>query len=271
MPTVQAMPLNQAITPAIASASINNIGLSSGHHRHHYHQLLFGIQGQTRCAFDTTENIIDLTCCCAVPAGQGHAYKGITGNADILVINFEAEGGLSQLLRHANKTSFLETLFGQGRFIPADIQLAQQVQTLANNLLTSSADPLLQLHLVTGLLLKLENLLAERECSSGRKGKISLARLNQLIDGHLSKPLSVSAMATYMGVSESHFYAKFVQSFHESPHQYALNRRLCWAKNMIASSNLTLSDIAYEIGFSSLSAFSRAFKQRFHCSPSQWR
>ena len=101
-------------------------------------------------------------------------------------------------------------------------------------------------------------------------GRIDLDQLNQIIDAHLCKPLSVSEMARYMNISESHFYALFMKEFGQSPHQYLLHRRLHWARSFIIWGELKLTDIAYAIGFSSPSAFSRAFKQYFGCPPSHW-
>jgi len=230
---------------------INNIGLSAGTHHHSHHQILFGIQGETQCAFDHTENIIDLTRCCAVPAGQRHAYEGRHSNSDILVINIDTAGRLAALLSGTTENSVLDRLFDREQFIATDLQLAQQVQALAQTLLVPTPNHLLQVHQMTGLLLTLENILCADHKTAADRRKIAVHQLNQLIDAHLRLPLSVAKMAYHLRISESHFYAQFLKEFGESPHQYALNRRLTWAKTMMLQGSVKLTDIAYEVGFSS--------------------
>ena len=253
----------------IPDMRINSIGLTAGTHSHKHHQLLFGIQGQTQCALGHTEDIIDIGRCCAVPAGQRHAYEGSHRNSDVLVINIDRAGCLASLLGGSPTNPVLERLFDREQFISADPQLAQQVQALTQTLLAPVPNYLLQLHQITGLLLNLEKMLSVDTTIKDHSGKIAIQTLNQLIDAHLHQPLSVAEIAHHLRISESHFYALFLKEFGESPYQYALHRRLKWAKSMVCEGVLSITDIAFEVGFASASAFTRAFKHQFGQTPTQ--
>ena len=82
---------------------------------------------------------------------------------------------------------------------------------------------------------------------------------------------TVSACAEAAGISLHHFLRLFHEVHHQTPHQYLSARRICVAKQLLEESNLSLSEIAVEVGFGGVSAFGRMFKQQVGCSPSTYR
>ena len=57
----------------------------------------------------------------------------------------------------------------------------------------------------------------------------------------------------------------------ETPHQRLLARRLQEARNLLATSNQNLKELAFECGFSSAEHFCRTFKERFGMTPGEYR
>lgn len=63
----------------------------------------------------------------------------------------------------------------------------------------------------------------------------------------------------------------FMALHHESIGKYIKRMKLEKAAQYLKYSNTSITDIAYEIGYSDIAAFSKAFKNQFNCAPSQFR
>ena len=64
------------------------------------------------------------------------------------------------------------------------------------------------------------------------------------------------------------YYNKiFAKKFNTSPKQYLINKKLNHAKDLIVSSNLSITEISEYTGFQSVYHFSRLFKKHFNMSP----
>ncbi len=99
----------------------------------------------------------------------------------------------------------------------------------------------------------------------------SLQRVCDLIDAQLDHPLDLDAMARMAHLSRFHFLRAFRKSFHETPHQYLKRKRMERAKDLLANSELPITEICFAVGFESLGSFSALFHQAVGWSPSIYR
>ena len=91
------------------------------------------------------------------------------------------------------------------------------------------------------------------------------------IAAHLDRPILIAELADLVGLSPFHFQRLFLQGLGESVSVYIRRRRLEQAAKLLtASSPPSVIDIAISVGFESHSAFSRAFKSQYGCSPSDF-
>jgi len=101
-----------------------------------------------------------------------------------------------------------------------------------------------------------------------------LARVKRRIDEQLADPsLSVGSLAAELGVSSSHIHRVF-KSEPLTPSQYIWERRLEACSRDLLDPRLagrSVADIAYGRGFNDAAHFSRTFRERFGCSPREWR
>ncbi len=101
-----------------------------------------------------------------------------------------------------------------------------------------------------------------------------LAQIKRLIAEQLSDPgLSVSSVASDLGLSVGHVHRIF-KNEPTSLTRYIWERRLDACSSDLLDPRLAgraVGDIAYSRGFSDAAHFSRAFKERFGCSPREWR
>ncbi|MEM7375670.1 MAG: AraC family transcriptional regulator [Bacteroidota bacterium] len=93
----------------------------------------------------------------------------------------------------------------------------------------------------------------------------------EIIHSHLYEDLSIQDLAFFSGLSLSSFKRKFKSVFDTSPTQYIKTKRLEKAKTLLATTNLRISDIAYDCGFNDIGYFSKTFHAAFDCAPSDYR
>jgi AraC-like DNA-binding protein len=72
-------------------------------------------------------------------------------------------------------------------------------------------------------------------------------------------------------MSYSKFRKLFKESTGESPNQYHLNLRLDKAKELLHTTNLNVTEVAYNLGFESVFYFSKLFKKKNGVSPKSYR
>jgi AraC-like DNA-binding protein len=98
-----------------------------------------------------------------------------------------------------------------------------------------------------------------------------LCRARDLLRETDSDPLSIEAVARAAAVSPFHFIRQFRALFGETPHQYRIRARIERAKDLLASSDYSVTDVCMEVGFSSLGSFSDLFARRVGTAPSVYR
>lgn len=93
---------------------------------------------------------------------------------------------------------------------------------------------------------------------------------NYIIDNINNDRLSVSEICHAFGMSESSLLRKLKKITGLSPARYMTELKLNHAKTLIQSREFgSISEVAYQVGFKSIQAFSRSFKQRFGTSPTE--
>lgn len=99
-------------------------------------------------------------------------------------------------------------------------------------------------------------------------------RLGKAVTAVLDRPSarhSVAALASVAGMSRSAFAREFSHSFAMSPMEFVAKTRLHLAAEMLRSTSMPVKVIAANIGFSSRSHFSRAFRDAYGADPSSYR
>ena len=81
----------------------------------------------------------------------------------------------------------------------------------------------------------------------------------------------VEALASRVGVSARHLRRLFLEHIGASPVQVAQTRRLHFAKKLLDETNLSITQIAFNAGYSSVRRFNDAFRKTFACPPSGHR
>ena len=99
--------------------------------------------------------------------------------------------------------------------------------------------------------------------------RVFITRVSQIIEENLSnETFTVNTLVEEMGTSYSQFFSRVKKITGYSPKDILLSARLEKAKELLKGGENNVSEIAYMVGFSSLSSFSRAFKNKFGTKPS---
>ena len=99
-----------------------------------------------------------------------------------------------------------------------------------------------------------------------------LTRAVKIIDQHISNPdFSVRMFGKELGMSRTQLHRKIKALTNHSPHMFIRLMRLNRAAFSLSKDTGNVSDVAYEVGFTNLSHFSKTFKEHFGYTPSEYR
>lgn len=118
---------------------------------------------------------------------------------------------------------------------------------------------------------KIENFLKSADTVVRRsvEGNI-VAHAKDYIQKHLYDPVSVADIARSIPVSASYLSSTFKKNTGEALSYYISQQKLELAKELIRSGNYTFTQIAQQLGYSSVHYFSSQFKKKFGLTPTQY-
>ncbi|HET8986637.1 MAG TPA: helix-turn-helix transcriptional regulator [Trueperaceae bacterium] len=91
------------------------------------------------------------------------------------------------------------------------------------------------------------------------------------MDRSFDAELEVPSLAASVGSSAAHFSRTFKDVFGETPHRYLQRRRVERAMYLLRETDVSVTDVCFDVGFNSLGTFSRTFKEIMGISPTQFR
>jgi AraC-like DNA-binding protein len=100
---------------------------------------------------------------------------------------------------------------------------------------------------------------------------VRLRRARDRMDREYARPLDVPALARSAFMSAGHFSRSFHAAFGETPYSYLMTRRIERAKALLRRGDLTVTDVCFEVGCTSLGSFSSRFTELVGESPSSYR
>jgi AraC-like DNA-binding protein len=98
-----------------------------------------------------------------------------------------------------------------------------------------------------------------------------LRRVRDRIDREYAQPLDVEALARGAHMSAGHLSREFKLAYGESPYSYLMTRRIERAMALLRRGDLSVTEVCFAVGCSSLGTFSTRFTELVGVPPSTYR
>jgi AraC-like DNA-binding protein len=98
-----------------------------------------------------------------------------------------------------------------------------------------------------------------------------LRRVRDRIDREYAQPLDVEALARGVHMSAGHLSREFRQAYGESPYSYLMTRRIERAMALLRIGELSVTDVCFAVGCTSLGTFSTRFTELVGVAPSTYK
>lgn len=216
-----------------------------------FHSLSFRLSGSIRILSGTTEWFSDRGCVTFIPKGLPYRTE-VLEDGEMLVIHFDTTTdyeGLYPAVIHPDESQSLQETFAR---------VAQWSRTGNDyRCLAGCYEILAQLE----------------QWVSVPKKEVLPPRMRQakrMIDENFNETLTVSALARQAGISEAYFRREFRQCFGLSPVDYIRKVRIEHAKLLLSMGYYSVSDVAVNCGFNSISYFSYEFRRATGATPMEY-
>jgi transcriptional regulator GlxA family with amidase domain len=98
-----------------------------------------------------------------------------------------------------------------------------------------------------------------------------LRRARDLMDREFAQPLDVAALARTAFMSTAHFSRRFREAYGETPYSHLMTRRIERAQALLRRGELSVTEVCFAVGCTSLGSFSARFTQILGETPSAYR
>ncbi len=223
-------------------------------HHHDYHQLVLPVEGSLSMSVGNKRGQVDSRQAAFIAAGEDHSFAAPDLNRFVV-----ADIPVAMALAMHRLPAFIQldqTLSQYTAFLHLHMKSAD----------TATKSPASQ----TTMLMLLVQLLGERFGAKVAPDKrVTAAR--HWLDQHYQSPVSLSEVAAVACLSERQLNHLFKQCYDKTPLQYLTEKRMQQARDLLVSTHLSVQQIAEQVGYTSLAAFSDRFRQYFGRSPRHYR
>ena len=100
---------------------------------------------------------------------------------------------------------------------------------------------------------------------------VKMCRAKDLLRDCLDEPIALADVSEEIGFSAWHFLRLFRQTFGETPHEFLTRMRIEKAKHLLTVTSRSVTEICFDVGFTSLGSFSTLFTRQVGLSPAAFR
>lgn len=98
-----------------------------------------------------------------------------------------------------------------------------------------------------------------------------LRRVRDRMDRSYAQPLDITSLARDVHLSAGHLSRQFVLAYGETPYTYLMTRRIERAMTLLRTTDLSVTDVCFAVGYQSLGTFSTRFSELVGVAPSLYR
>lgn len=217
-------------------------------HSHNCYELVYFLTGTGSTVIGEQSHAVKEHAYCIIAPGTRH-IECLEGYGEILFIGFTCKAGFAPLQEGVyrngdlSKYTLLQDIFQEYKDQRPGYEIA--------------GHSLLDLFLLSVL----------RESTAESKPTKDLQLLREYIGQHADQKINFKELAAVSGYSPDYFRRIFKERFGVSPQQYMIHIRLEQAKELLSTTDLSCTEIAYRCGFSNSAQLSTMFRERYGISP----
>jgi AraC-like DNA-binding protein len=234
-------------------------------HDHSYTQIVIGLKGQAEFEVNGVGNLVGPGQGCVVTSQTDHAFGGVVGQSDILVLNLPISRTDDPLLLNR-----INDLSRSDIYFHLDSPIQKLIYMLVGEVSANPDDLLLNRACNDTLIALLQRHIRGLQFGK-RDSRFDLDVIDRYIERHIGNRISVAQLAGSVFLGESQFHMVFKEQMGMTPHQYVLNRRIDMAKSLIEQGGFSLGQVAELSGFSNQSIFTHTFTRLQGLSPSHYK
>jgi len=195
--------------------------------------------------------------------------RRITGHAEVVVVHLPTEW-IARALGDGGSQLFSQTvsLDESGTLTALAAEMLKEVNRrgATGRLFAES----LSLAFVSHLGARLGENAPAPHAKSRTFSRLESERLQDFIANRFRDDVSLTELASVVGLRPRHFSALFHRAFGCSPYRFVLNRKLSEAARLLTTTELDVAEVAYELGFCSQSHFTAMFRRAYGVTPGQY-
>ncbi|HAB26894.1 MAG: AraC family transcriptional regulator [Xanthomarina sp.] len=241
-------------------------------HNHNFEEILIGMEGSIEHFIDFETTTVDAPYVCFVSKGKVHRVKPIVkdGKCDVWVIRFSSEFTAEIIFQlysafHNNANIFwpVERLTGR---------LPVLTEMMYSELRQSNPDFSVIRHLLNAVIsIVLSEKQKQQTANISSNQNETFTNFLAILEENFRRPLSVGFYAEKLFMSTRNLNLICQNILQQSVSEIIETRKLMEAKNLLTTTDKTIAEIAYELGYNENSYFSNVFKKKSGQTPGEFR
>lgn len=243
-------------------------------HIHDFEELIVGMTGKLDHFVDFKSNTVHAPLVSFIAKGKAHRIvtKLQNGNFDMWVLRFKSEFIAETIFQlydsfHNNANQVLQTGACFNR-------LSTICEIIDQEMKQSTPDLSIVRHLLSTLFIMIESerkKLSENEGSNDSIQNETFINFLKILEDNFRRPLGVEFYAEKLFMSSRNLNLICQKIMNQSVSEIIETRKLTEAKNLLASTNKSISEIGFELGYNEKSYFSNVFKKKSGQTPTEFR
>ncbi|MCU6708674.1 AraC family transcriptional regulator [Paenibacillus sp. J5C_2022] len=243
-------------------------GYTIKEHMHDYYQLLYVIEGEGALRLDGKSRPLGAGHAAVIPPHASHSVASDNG-LTLLVLAYDKESAGEHAMPQGLQKPWTSPMHMKLNVMAAgELRLLLRKALFEQKRMDAFSEWALRIHLQAMLLLLAR---AEQSALVTDADGLRAERIRDYIDSHYYEPLTLRDLAYKLGVSTRHTTTIFKKQYHQTPMHYLTEVRIGVAKKLLAETEGEIASICFEIGYESVPAFYRAFKNSAGMSPHKYR
>ena len=271
MDSISASPLS-----VISLSRVHDPAWASAGHEHEHFEFIYLKRGIA--TFETSEESVDISphTIAIIKPGQLHKFTVSSPKCEFTVLNFTLDPSASIHPDIAELTGIVGEL-AQRPHIILNPGPKNAVQNALKRMLWARQnqekwDGFLSQLLLMEILVYVSREILSVSGFSGDSGiNDAIMRARDYIERNCDKPITLNEIANHVFLSESYLSHSFKARFGISPKTFILQTRVTRAKQLLATTDMKINDIALKVGFLSQQRFNDAFRHLENLTPLKYR